>query len=167
MSGQNAKARQRGWWIPYTFGLGFAVVLVANGAMVYFATTTFSGLSTRHAYTEGLAYNARIAEEQAQTALGWSWTADLTSGSGSGFGERTLRLTGTDAGGHPLDGLALTAEIRRPAEPGLDRTVRLAPVGPGTYEARLDLPKPGQWDILVTAQRDEETYRLRRRLLVD
>lgn len=163
------RTRQRGWWIPYTFVLGFAVVLGANGAMVYFATSTFSGLSTKQAYLEGLAYNDRVAEEQAQAALGWSLSVSMTGSAvrPDGTAAGTLHLSGTDADGRPLDGVRITADIRRPAEQGFDQVVTLQPVGAGEYAAPVVLPKPGQWDVLLTAERGGDTFRLRRRLLVD
>lgn len=163
-----APARPRGWWIPYTFVGGFAVVMIANGALLYFATTTFSGLTTRQAYVEGLAYNDRVAEEQAQAALGWTLDVGLSSAvtplSDAPGRAARVRLTATDAAGRPLDGLAIEALVRRPTEQGLDQTVALAPVGPGAYQADLTLPKPGLWDILFTARQGEDTFRLRRRL---
>ncbi|MBB4286021.1 FixH family protein [Roseospira goensis] len=171
MSGNPGKIRPRGWWIPYTFVLAFGVVLVANGTLLYFATTTFSGLTTRQAYVEGLAYNDKVAEEQAQEALGWIWSIDLVStGAVAPDDPRrraTVRAEARDAAGTPLDGLDLHADIRRPTEPGLDQSVALAPVGPGAYEVTVLLPKPGQWDVMFTAQRGDDTYKLRRRLRTD
>lgn len=167
---RSARARPRGWWIPYIFVGGFVVVLIANGFMLYFATSTFSGLTTRHAYVEGLAYNDKVAAEQAQEALGWSWDftlADLAPATRSTAPEgrtATLRVVGQDADGRPLDGVALTALVRRPTEQGLDQSVEFRATGPGRYEASLTLPKPGQWDLLFTARRGEETFKLRRRL---
>jgi len=167
------RPRARGWWIPWTFVGGFAVVIAANGAMLYFATSTFSGLTTQHAYVEGLAYNDRVAEEDAQEALGWALDltlADDASASPPSTPDEhvmPVRLTARDADSRPLDGLSVAAQVRRPAEPGFDQTVTLAPVGPGLYGATLALPKPGQWELLVTASRGDDTYRLRRRLRAD
>jgi len=166
-----SRVRPRGWWIPYTFLAGFAVVLVANGTLLYFALTTFSGLSTQHAYVKGLAYNDRVADAQAQAALGWSWDMGLVAVDvpleDPSRRVVTVRASGRDAAGDPLDGMALTATIRRPTEQGFDQTVELAPVGPGAYQARVSLPKPGQWDVLLTARRIDDVYTLRRRLMAE
>ncbi|MBB4265633.1 FixH family protein [Roseospira visakhapatnamensis] len=168
MRANSIPARPRGWWIPYTFVGGFAVVLVANLALLYFATTTFSGLTTRQAYVEGLAYNDRVAEDQAQAALGWTLdvalSSEVTPLPDAAGRAATLRVTAEDAGGRPLDGLVITALVRRPTQQGLDQTVTLAPVGPGAYRIHLTLPKPGVWDLVFTARRGDETFRLRRRL---
>ncbi|KAA5607289.1 FixH family protein [Roseospira marina] len=165
MSGSTITTRQRGWWIPYTFVFGFVVVLGANLAMLYFATSTFSGLSTQHAYVEGLAYNDKVAAEAAQNALGWTWTVDLDAVPPGPGDERraTVRIDGRDGSGDPLDGATVTAEIRRPAEQGFDQTVTFQPAGPGAYEAAVDLPKPGLWDAVFTARVGSDTYTLRRR----
>jgi len=165
MSGSMTATRQRGWWIPYTFILGFLVVLGANLAMLYFATSTFSGLSTRHAYLEGLAYNEKVAQEEAQKALGWTWAVDLAGIEKDGDVRRaTLRLDGFDAGGQPLDGATVVADILRPAEDGFDQSVTFMPVRAGAYEAAVTLPKPGQWQVLFTIRRGDDTFRMRRRL---
>lgn len=166
-----ARTRPRGWWIPYTFVAGFAVVLIANGTMLYFATSTFSGLSTKQAYLEGLAYNDKVAAEQAQKALGWRWDIDLAEVSAADTSSEartaTLRIFGQDAEGRPLDGVALSALVRRPTVQGLDQTVDFRATGPGRYEASVTLPKPGLWDLLFTARRGDETFKLRRRLSTD
>ncbi|WP_299437726.1 FixH family protein [uncultured Rhodospira sp.] len=166
-----SRARPRGWWIPYAFVAGFAVVLIANGTLLYFALTTFSGLSTQQAYVKGLAYNDRVADAQAQAALGWSWDMDLVAVDVPQTDPTrriaTVRASGRDAAGNPLDGAALTATIRRPTEQGFDQTVTLPPVGPGAYEARVSLPKPGQWDILLTARRNDDVFTVRRRLMAE
>ena len=39
--------------------------------MIYKALTTFGGVETPDAYRKGLAYNQRIAAEEAQAGLGW------------------------------------------------------------------------------------------------
>jgi nitrogen fixation protein FixH len=49
----------------------FATIFLVNGIMVYAALSTFGGLEIADAYRKGLAYNARIAEGQAQAQRGW------------------------------------------------------------------------------------------------
>jgi nitrogen fixation protein FixH len=106
-----------------------------------------------------------VAQEEAQKALGWTWSADLVDVEPDGEERRAvLRLVGQDAEGRPLDGATVNAAIQRPAEQGLDQSVTFAPVGAGTYEVAVVLPKPGQWQVLFTAERGEDTFRMRRRL---
>ena len=61
-----AMATDRSRWIPYAFLGFFAVVLLANGAMIWLAFATWTGLETEGAYQKGLAYNRTLAETEAQ-----------------------------------------------------------------------------------------------------
>lgn len=167
---QTAGARKDGWWYPYIFVAGFAVVVTANLIMMFFATTSFTGLETKSAYERGNAYNAVIAAQEAQDRLGW--TVDLTTeaslraepGAPGRAAAFTLRMT--DAQGAPLDGATVVAEIIRPTTAGYDHELKLLPVGPGTYRGDIDLPLVGQWDVQVHATRGEDSYRLRKRVIV-
>ncbi len=167
--------RPDGWWYPYIFVGGFAVVVTANLIMMYFATSTFTGLETKGAYERGIGYNQLIAQQEAQDRLGWTvaFKADsvLSGQPGSdqpGAAERptTLTLTLTDAQGMPLDGMDVEAAVRRPTVAGYDYDLRLLPVGPGAYKAEIALPMAGQWDVQLFAKRGDDTYRLRERVFV-
>lgn len=167
---RTATARKDGWWYPYIFVAGFAVVVTANLIMMFFATSSFTGLETKSAYERGNAYNAEIAAQAAQERLGWS--VDLATESGlpaepGAEGRATsFSLRMVDAQGAPLDGVTVIAEIIRPTTAGYDRQLRLLPVGPGTYRGDLHLPLVGQWDVQVHATRGEDAYKLRKRVVV-
>ena len=62
-----------------------------------------------------------------------------------------LRLSYWDAAGHPLNGLKVRAEIRRPVKEGHDLVADLLPLGPGLYGADVNVGLEGQWDIRVSA----------------
>jgi nitrogen fixation protein FixH len=160
------KQRPDGWWYPWIFVGGFMVVLGVNVALLYFATTTFNGLETRHAFEEGNDYNARIAEEEKQKALGWTVTFAANGGAVPGSQSLPARLTlnAVDAAGNALEGLEVYALVRRPTQEGHDQSVALDPVSPGKYARTVDLPLPGQWDIRLMLRRGEDVYRLRKRI---
>ncbi|MFA7429262.1 MAG: FixH family protein [Rhodospirillaceae bacterium] len=167
---QTTTKRPDGWWYPYIFVGGFAVVVTANLIMMYFATSTFTGLETKGAYERGLGYNQVIAQQEAQDKLGWTvaFSADGRLSDTPGAAERptVLSLRMTDAQGQPLDGVQVEASVRRPTVAGYDFDLRLMPVGPGEYKATLDLPMAGQWDVQVYAKRGDDAYRLRERVVV-
>lgn len=175
-SAARPQGRPDGWWYPFIFVGGFAVVVTVNVIMMYFATTTFSGLAVNNAYERGVAYNSVIAQERAQEALGWTPDFQVTprdaagGGTGTGAGTDTrpvsLSLTMIDPQGHPVDGLRVELMLMRPAQPGHDREVRLLPVGPGTYRADVELPMAGQWDAQIFTRRGDDTFRLRERMFV-
>ncbi len=87
--------RPDGWWYPWIFVAGFLVVIAVNGTMLFFATSTFSGLSVERAFERGNAYNAEIAAERAQAARGFDFDVVLAArGGGVYAAEIALPLKG-------------------------------------------------------------------------
>ncbi len=141
---------------------GFAVVLLANGALAYFAFASFSGLSTEDAYRKGLAYNRTLEQAAAQQALGWR--VAVAAGL-EGDDKARLEVEVRDRGGRPVNGLMVAGELRRPAVAGHDRWVALDAVGAGRYGAEVALPLRGQWDLYLTLEdRSGRRYRREQRL---
>lgn len=162
-------ARKPGWWYPWIFVGGFAVVFAVNMTMVKFATSTFSGLAVERAFEKGNAYNAEIAAEQAQAQLGWTAAFGIAESTPEDDDVRLVRwrFTVSDKTGRPVDGLAVAARIERPTVTGHDVDMSLRPTGPGTYEATTRLPFKGQWEVRLTATRPgQPAYRLRDRVKV-
>lgn len=164
-----AKQRPDGWWYPWIFVGGFMVVLSVNAAMLYFSTSTFNGLETRHAYEEGNSYNALIAAEEKQKTLGWTVqlgadAAELPNQSATGPRLVRLTLTVKDRESAPIEGMEVKFQIRRPTQEGYDQSVTLDPVSPGFYARTVELAMPGQWEVRVMARRGTESYRLRDRI---
>lgn len=114
----------------------FGVVIAANMALLFSATGTFPGLVVKNSYVASQEWNGRTA---AQRALGWQAAASL--------GDGTLAVRVTDRDGRPVEGLALTAIVGRPASQAGDRTIPLAEEA-GAYGAPIDLG-PGLWRIEI------------------
>jgi nitrogen fixation protein FixH len=150
-------------WIPWLFVAFFAVVFVVNGIMIYFATTTFSGLDRRDAYKRGLAYNEILAEARAQEALGW--TAKIGHEPVEDAVGRLL-VEVADDGDRPVSGAEVRALVKRPTNARLDFETWLVPTGAGRYAAELDWPALGVWDVLVTVRHGEDRYQLEERLVI-
>ncbi len=129
----------------------FLAVIAVNGALIFFAEDTFSGLDTASPYERGLEYNKTLAAEAAQERLGWQYEAAISGESGT---ERTLRIRITERDGRPLDGLKIEAYLVRPSNEGLDVTILPRPAGDGGYVASFTLPAPGQWELRVVARGD-------------
>ncbi len=140
----------------------FGVMLVANGALVYYALNTFSGGDRPDPYRSGLRYNETIAADARQTALGWESLLAYDDAAG----RLTLRFS--DESGQPVTGLALEATLGRPATDRDDRPVAFRETEAGVYAADVVLP-PGSWVISLAtsgAGEGDPVYRLRRRLFV-
>jgi nitrogen fixation protein FixH len=144
----------------------FAVVFVADGIMIYKAVSTFGGLETADAYRRGLAYNDRIAAAAEQTQRGWHDRLDYVVQS------KRLRVTVTDGAGAAVSGLALTAQLQRPATDRFDQAVLLEPTGPGIYEGDASGLAAGWWTVDLRARQatsrgdDTHIYESRRRLWI-
>ena len=54
----------------------FAVIFAVNGAMIYSAIVTHTGIVSNEPYRKGLHYNERIAADERQSALGWTDDVD-------------------------------------------------------------------------------------------
>ena len=137
----------------------FAAVFVMNGALIYAAVTTNSGLVANEPYRKGLHYNERIAADERQAQLGWTDKLDVTQHGG-------IALVLTDGSGQPASGLTVEAVLGRPATNREDVRVALREVGPGRYEAQTAPLAAGSWLIALEARADAEDpiYRKRRRL---
>ena len=142
----------------------FAVVFIANGFIVYFATDSWTGLETEDAYRKGLDYNNQIRAAQDQRALGW--VADLSLQPGD---NELYRLTAefTDAEDAPVFDLEVSATLKRPVQDRLDQTVMLESLGSGTYGEDVTLPASGQWDVVVEARGPEgEQFVVEKRFII-
>jgi nitrogen fixation protein FixH len=139
----------------------FAVIFVMNGALIYAAIGTNSGLVANEPYRKGLHYNERITAGERQAKLGWSDKLDITQD-----GAVTLMLT--DGAGQPVTGLNVETALGRPASNRDDARVSLIEVAPGRYEARAAPLGAGVWLVAVEARAGsdaaEPLYRKRRRL---
>ncbi|MBM3566917.1 MAG: FixH family protein [Alphaproteobacteria bacterium] len=154
--------RKDGWWYPWIFVAMFGVVAAANGALIWFARASFSGLSSEGAYDKGLNYNRALEGAARQEKLGWrAKVAFMPVSSGASVIEARFE----DKDGRPLEGLEAEALIRRPAEAGLDQRLALVPQGGGVFRAEIALPKPGQWIVRVHAFRDRDVFQTETRIV--
>lgn len=150
-------------WIPWLFVGFFGIVLAVNGVLAYVATSTFTGLQTEGHYRKGLAYNRVIEADRRQAALGWK-VAVAFGATGEQSGRLTVRVA--DDAGAPLEGATVTARLVRPIQAGYDMDITLAPAGAGTYEAALELPLRGQWDIQTLIEHRSGAYRTAERIVM-
>lgn len=144
----------------------FGVIIIADATMIYQAVSTFGGVDNRNAYRDGLAYNARIAREAQQDALGWTDTVELTPD------PARIRVSLKDAAGGTPGALRVEATLGRPATDAADVTLRLGEATSGVFEAPLArAPEAGTWIATVRAfaadgVSEEPVFEVRRRLWI-
>lgn len=149
-------------WIPWAFAGALGLVVLANGALTYFAVTSNTGLVTEHPFDEGNSYNRVLAAAAAEDALGWNGKLGF-SGAVAAPGRITAELT--DRSGRALTGLSVTAHITRPVEPLPEIVLPLAETA-GSYAAPVTLSRPGQWEVRITARRSDDLFEFAQRIIV-
>jgi nitrogen fixation protein FixH len=139
----------------------FGAIFVMNGALIYEALSTNSGLVANEPYRKGLHYNERIAADERQAGLGWTDKLDVRRDGG-------VALVLTDSAGQPVTGLKVETVLGRPATNREDMRLALSEVAPGRYEAHAAPLAAGSWlvalDVRSGAGTGDPIYRLRRRL---
>jgi nitrogen fixation protein FixH len=115
----------------------FGVVLAANLAMLFAATSTFPGLVVKNSYVASQGWNRKTAT---QRALGWKAAAEYSDG--------TLRVAMTGRDGAPVTGLNVVVLVGRPASTRDDVSLELTE-GAAGYAAPLVLA-PGMWRVAIT-----------------
>ena len=150
-------------WIPWVFVGFFAVVFAVNGVMLTVALTTFNGLWTEGAYNRGLSYNETLAERDAQRALGWRVATEATH---DDILSSIITLTAFDESEQPLPGVRIEAVARRPTSQQADFALDFRQAGRGLYQADVDWPMQGLWEVRATVHSGGDAYRLDTRLMV-
>ena len=134
-------------WLVYP--IAFVAVLIANGALVYFALSSWPGLAYDNAFERGRKYNQVLREEDRESKLGWRLDAGYEP-TGARAGVLTVRVSDRD--GAPLSDLGLAATLVRPIGGTVpDRAFDLRASAPGVYAAAIETPLVGQWEVRVTA----------------
>jgi nitrogen fixation protein FixH len=138
----------------------FGVVFVVNGAMIYKALSTHTGVVSSEPYRKGLHYNDRIAAGERQASLHWSDTLVLGR-------DGRVALALADGEGRPVTGLKVVV-LGRPSTNRLDFKLDLREAAPGHYEAQGAPLAEGSWLLALEARTDtraeDPIYRVRRRL---
>lgn len=148
----------RGWHVLAMVVAFFLVVFAVDGAFAVYAYRTFPGQVSVTPYEDGVTYNRHLAQLAAQEKLGWAPVASLTP-------KGLLQVEVRDRAGAPLQGLAVTGRLERPAtEAG-----RIVPVfreqAPGIYVANT-AGLAGAWDLTAELKdREGRTFEAERRLI--
>ena len=144
-------------WIFLGF---FATVFVVNGAMIYSAVSTYSGLVANEPYRKGLHYNERIAAAERQAHLGWTDALQV------GW-DGQVRMALSDSDGRPVRGMRVAGVLGRPSTNRHDVVLQLIEGSPGQYEARTAPLAEGNWLVSLEVREHEAAdpiYRTRRRI---
>ena len=126
----------------------FGVIIAVNMVFAYLAIETFTGLTDKNPYQDGLAYNKVLEARATLHELGWQGSVTFSK---INSGQDSVTVTLTDGAGEPLSGLTLAGQLRRPTHGGMDQTLSWQEDAPGAYTTLVTLPRRGNWDLEVTA----------------
>lgn len=147
----------RGRWIPWAFAGGMLLVVAVNAVMVYFAVSTFTGVTVPRSYERGRGYDAVLAEAARQDALGWRAEVRFEGG--------RLTVAATDREGRGVPG-RVEGVLLRPLEGG-ELPLAFTARGTGRWTAEVEAPRRGQWEARLTLfGPDEAPFDIRRRLML-
>ena len=121
---------------PWLLISGPAAVLIAGAVTTWIAFASADGLVAEDYYKQGMAVNKVLAREQHAAQLGLSADLQLTQE------KSVVKL-------HGAAPEALFVHLAHATRAGHDQRLRLAPVGPGVYEAELTELPAGRWRIVV------------------
>jgi nitrogen fixation protein FixH len=152
---QQVKHMIRQRWIPSLFVLGFLVVVAVNAVLIVTATGTFSGLVVAHPYKKGAEYSRLHQALLEQKELGWQYGLQAVP---QGDGQVRLIMQWRDGAALALSDLVVTLEASRPVENIAPLSVDLQSRGGGRYEALLELPRDGLWDLRIAASQGQRRF---------
>lgn len=155
---ESLKYRKIFFWILGSF---FGVIFIANIFLVYYANSSWTGLSTTDAYEKGLAYNTTIAESQKSMALGWNGDINFSKISAK---KGSVSLAVKDSNGNSLTGASVTAKIIRPTLAGYDASHQMLEKQSGLYSSEVIFPLEGLWDIEITVKHKTDNSVFKKRI---
>lgn len=141
----------------------FAVIIGVNVFMAHAAISTFGGVETASSYSAGKMFERDVALAKAQDAQHWQVDAKVSR---ADDGTMLVDITARNQEGEPLTGLTAAAQLERPTDRRLDRTIAVRPSGAGHFLGSADLGG-GQWDLIIELSRqDERLFRSKNRIFL-
>lgn len=134
----------KGWHVLMVLCAFFGVTIGVNAYFVTVALQTAPGEYQKKSYLQGLRYNEVIAARAAQAAEGWAAEVQ-TRTRHDGIFELTVVMK--DKNGGPLNGLAVSGNLKRPAQSEWDHELVFELAGDGVYRTELKNVQPGQWRL--------------------
>lgn len=133
-----------GWHVLAMIVAFFAVVIAVDVGFTVMAVRSFPGEVSKTPYEDGLRFNRRRAQLDAQAALGWRVQVE-TGALG------VVRARFVDRVGRPVSGLLVTGTLERPATDAGEMRLGFREIAPGLYEG-VAPAKRGGWDLSLIAR---------------
>ena len=160
---QDSKQAMSNPWVLGWLGLLVGVVLV-NVIFIVTAFKTNPGLVDDEYYEKGRDVEKNFQKRlEARNRLDWNiglQTPDeVFAGTDSNY---TVNIV--DKVGMPVRDAEVTLHAYRPSDASADIKTAMEPLAGGVYQARLNLPLKGVWDIMVMVRHEDDQLELQRRI---
>ena len=133
-----------GWHVLAIFVTFFGIIIAVDAWFVDLAITTHPGEVSKTAYEDGLAYNKTLINQSRQQALGWRVQVGQAEGG-------KVRIRFLDRQDQAIKGLALKAQLVRPATEQGAVTLTFHEVEPGLYLSQ-GADRTGTYDLYLETQ---------------
>ena len=162
---QDSTEGRRNPWVIGWFAL-VAVFLGVNALFIVLAITSSPGLVVEDYYEQGRQYEKNAIKMLAmQNRLRWDSKLEIPDAIVLNA-PNMYRFSATDSRGLPVTNAEVKILAYRPSDASADFTALLEPVAPGLYQAALQFPLPGAWDLNVKVQHGEDRLEMVKRLMV-
>ncbi|MDH5473708.1 MAG: FixH family protein [Gammaproteobacteria bacterium] len=164
ISQDNPKASKNPWVIGLLSLI--VIVLLVNITFITLAYVTNPGLVTENYYEKGQDLEETIIKRAtARQSLGWSYSTDFPIQPVI-YKNETYRFNIVDKAGVPLSNADVILKAYRPSDATADFIVPMNEPNPGMYEAIVQFPLKGMWDITIKISHGQNDYDFTRRASV-
>jgi len=150
-------ARKRGRYVPWLLGGLMALVIGANLALVYLATSDPSFAVEQDYYRKAVEWDRKRAQDAHNAELGWTLELDVEGARGAD-GRVGIVARLNDASGRPIADADVRLEAFHNARAGEILRADLAHGSGAVYRTALPLRRPGLWEFRVVASRGADRF---------
>jgi len=178
-----SQKNKQGWRNPWVIGLGAIVLsgVLINGRLLWNVINyPVRVLDDDYSVKAHNQYDAKWIQQQAErSTLGWKAKVHstkrlkndpLAEGIYARFfimaSSAPFRLELNDQNGKPIQGGEIKMNAQWPANPALDTFSVFHETATGVYEGTLEFPRPGNWDVVISAQLDGRAFEMEQRVYV-
>ena len=103
-------------------------------------------------------YRRQLEKQQAR---GWQVRKGWLGGRPVSGEPAVFKVAAATRDGEPLENAEVTGHFLRPSDSRLDTVFEMREVEPGQYEATLQLPVPGSWNLVLRLRRGDDLHEIR------
>lgn len=123
--------------------------------------TAFPGMVYQNYYEQESRYNDYLARRQAQRERGWQVRKGWLTRRPQAGTPAAFQVAVQDRAGQAVRGAVIQGRFLRAADSRLDREFEMHETQPGMYQARINLPAPGRWDLHLLIRHGDAQHEVR------